>query len=158
MKKIIKFIINQDEKTIIKRLENIFIVGVIFIMILASIYIFLIRGNWTKSNILESQLRGNRIAMALEEYYKDQQYYPEKLDDLLPKYIDKLLPPIAGDGEWEYYKDKWEFSKQTDGSITRTYSDGRTFSLVFRRYRDKHYPYMSYSSRTKTWELVTESF
>ncbi|MCS7062525.1 MAG: hypothetical protein NZM04_00505 [Methylacidiphilales bacterium] len=158
MKKMIKFLINQDEKTIIMWLQNIFIVGVIFIIILASIYIFLIRGNWTKSNILESQLRGNRIAVALEEYFKDHQYYPEKLDDLLSKYIEKLPPPIAGAGEWEYYKPRWDYSKDIDGNIIRTYSAGRTFTLNFRRYRDKHYPYMSYNSRTKTWELVTESF
>ncbi|MBR4826193.1 MAG: hypothetical protein IKZ86_15480 [Spirochaetaceae bacterium] len=42
---------------------------------------------------------GNRIIAALEEYYKDNGYYPQELDEIVPKY----LPEIEETGIYDWF-------------------------------------------------------
>ncbi len=58
--------------------------------------------NWTKENIAESQRRGDVIVAAIEKFHADNKQYPPTLDQLLPKYLSKIDPPIAGNGKWIY--------------------------------------------------------
>ncbi len=48
--------------------------------------------DWCKITKKEQRAidRGNKIIAVLEEYYKDNGFYPQKLDELVPKYLAKI--------------------------------------------------------------------
>lgn len=60
--------------------------------------------NWSTANINESHHRGNQVAKALENYCADNGTYPQKLHELVPRYIDAIPSPVAGNGVWDYEK------------------------------------------------------
>jgi hypothetical protein len=55
-----------------------------------------------KSNVDESKITGNRITSALATYRADHLEFPARLDLLVPKYIPKIDPPVAGSRTWIY--------------------------------------------------------
>lgn len=73
------------------------------------------RSDWSDDLIVESKLRGDEIAVALEKYFRDHSYYPDSLTSLVPKYIESIKQPVAGKRQWEY-------------SLTK---DKRIFNLLF---------------------------
>lgn len=57
--------------------------------------------DWSERKVAESKLRGGKIILALERYYQKNFRYPDKLDELIPEYMDVILTPLAGGSEVE---------------------------------------------------------
>jgi hypothetical protein len=91
-------------------------VGLVGLIVIALwIVFFVLRTNWTPKNIGESQKRGEQIVSALRAYKQENAKYPETLTGLLPKYINRIDPPRAGNRVWDY----------------KTYDNGSNFVLKF---------------------------
>lgn len=58
--------------------------------------------NWNNTNIAESKKRGECIVAALNSYYGDHGRYPDRLNQLVPKYLRNIDSPVAGDRKWIY--------------------------------------------------------
>lgn len=86
------------------------------IMLLPLLFIILL----VITNIISNQIINNeyqkvfksgvKIGSALDQYYKDNQHYPKDLDELVPKYINKI--PKAN-VIWEHSKSGSNFSYST---------------------------------------------
>ena len=94
---------------------------------------------WSDSKLNESKRRGEKINAALQAYKDEKSVFPAKLDLLIPKYIKKIEPPLAGNGEWLY----------------EVYSDGQQYNLGFEGYSDKE-PVCWYAYKTKMWVCDTK--
>ena len=95
-------------------------------------------GNWTKSNIVESQARGNRIVAALDQYKAQNGKYPDSLALLLSGFLGEIEPPLAGNQVWRYAALK----------------DGEDFELGFEGAADE--PTCWYARSRKEWWLDTK--
>jgi hypothetical protein len=93
---------------------------------------------WDKQAVKESEARGNKIVAAIESYKKDKAHYPTDLEELVPTYIAKIEPPVAGNGVWKY----------------RLYENGAVFELTFEDDSD-YKPSCFYRSDEGTWYLDT---
>lgn len=94
---------------------------------------------WTESKITESQRRGSKIVVALDKFEKTEGHFPINLDELVPNYIKKIEPPLAGNGRWSY----------------RLYKNGEVFELSFEGDSPSE-PTSSYRSSSKGWYLDTK--
>ena len=56
--------------------------------------------DWSTEKIKESHRRGDAIVVALEAYKQKSRVYPSHLEELTPNYIERLKPPVAGNGRW----------------------------------------------------------
>jgi hypothetical protein len=56
----------------------------------------------------DTQKRAERIITALESYKEDNSVYPATLEALVPRYLDRIEPPLIGD--------RWEYSAPSAGS------------------------------------------
>ena len=65
--------------------------------------------NWTDQNIRESQRRGDEVMLAINKYFQMHNRYPEKLSGLVPDFIKKVVPPVAGNGTWDYVNEGNDF-------------------------------------------------
>ena len=85
--------------------------------------------------------RGDEIVAALEQYRAENKVYPERLDDLVPKYVPELRTPDYGEKKWDYvyYRDRNDFGLFVWGA---------------KRYLDGYW----YNSSKKKWEVVKNSF
>ncbi len=52
-----------------------------------------------------SRAIGDNIVSAIEQYRVDTGLYPVSLDQLMPKYLPKIEPPVAGRCVWQYKQD-----------------------------------------------------
>ena len=95
--------------------------------------------DWSDASVAESQLRGGRIAAALERYRRDQMTYPADLDALVPQYLAEIEPPVAGNGAWVY----------------TPLDRNAAYNLCFGGSRDDS-PSHIYDSRTQKWSLDTQ--
>ncbi len=76
------------------RLVTVF--GVVLVLIFAT------GCKWSDSKVRQSQSRGNLVVAALESYMQDNGQYPPSLESLVPKYLETIPQPVAGDREWIY--------------------------------------------------------
>jgi hypothetical protein len=83
-----------------------------------------------KASLTQAKL----IVNALNQYYLDENRYPNQLEQLVPKYMATLNPPTVG-GNWKY---------QPDGSA-------KTFRLSFRP--ADRFPVYWYTSNLQQWEM-----
>ena len=84
---------------------------------------------------------GDRIVAALEQYRNDIGHYPDRLNDLVPKYIQQIEPPRYGEKKWDYNHRPGENSFGLYMWGRKAYQDG----------------YL-YNSEKKQWEVVENSF
>ena len=66
-----------------------------------------------------AQRLGNKVVSALEKYRSAEEKYPITLDELVPKYLGKIIPPPWGEGYWIYRsyennKDKFSLAIRPD--------------------------------------------
>ncbi|MGD8452101.1 MAG: hypothetical protein PVJ57_09810 [Phycisphaerae bacterium] len=61
-----------------------------------------LRSDWTPPRIEESKRIGDRILEACAAYHEDHGRYPASLDKLVPEYLDRIEPPVAGSKTWRY--------------------------------------------------------
>jgi hypothetical protein len=94
---------------------------------------------WSDSKVEESKRRGDNINAALEVYKNENSAFPTKLDSLVPKYIKKIEPPLAGNGKWMY----------------EVYDEGQQYDLGFGGDSDKE-PVCWYSHSIKSWVCDTK--
>ncbi len=64
----------------------------------------------------ETKKTGNEIVKALDAYYTENNQYPDSLDDLTPKYLAEVSPPVWGLKRWKYYGLQNEFYLRVDES------------------------------------------
>jgi hypothetical protein len=80
--------------------------------------------NWSRTQIEESKRIGDTIIVQIERYSADHGMYPNSLDDLVPEYLERITPPVAGLKRWEY---------------TRLTSEGAPeYELAFPSNRDRY--------------------
>ncbi|MEQ8769541.1 MAG: hypothetical protein RIB60_03420 [Phycisphaerales bacterium] len=58
--------------------------------------------NWSDRTVTESQAIGDEIIDALGDYHADFGRYPERLEELVPFYLQEIRRPTAGSREWAY--------------------------------------------------------
>ena len=98
----------QKIKELIKRIFVRFIFWtypVLVLIILFFIYMdFLDPNSFQKLTARRNQTFkiGIKIVAALEDYHKDFNQYPKDLNEIVPKYIDKIEPATWGDTGWRY--------------------------------------------------------
>ncbi len=63
----------------------------------------------TAEQLQQTELRGNAIVQALEEYKKSKSQYPDDLKGLVPEYISEIPLPVWGLDEWIYEVEKEGF-------------------------------------------------
>lgn len=80
--------------------------------------------------------RGNLIIHALAAYYKDNDVYPESLEDLIPVYLDKIPNPVLRNG----------FNIRTKFHYLRLISC-KNFTLSFRYDIFSEFYYNSYEAK-----------
>jgi hypothetical protein len=95
--------------------------------------------DWSDASVAETQLRGDRIALALDAYQRDHLGYPYDLDLLVPKYLPQIQPPAAGEGVWKY----------------KVYGEGARYDLTFEGPSEKH-PSFTYSPTTRAWQRKSD--
>jgi len=91
--------------------------------------------SWQTSLVTDSQQVGDQIVNALKQHFNDQGQYPIQLSDLLQKYLDRLLDPLAGDKKWRYETDR----------------EGSWFQLSF-AFDNSEYPNCIFYSDGESWE------
>jgi len=57
---------------------------------------------WSVSRIEESKRRAEPIVTALEAYLANHGAFPERLDALVPRYMQSIPDPTAGSRKWHY--------------------------------------------------------
>ncbi|HEX6307427.1 MAG TPA: hypothetical protein VFZ69_04515 [Longimicrobiales bacterium] len=55
-----------------------------------------------QGDLEESKRRGATLVQALRAYHAGHGTYPERLDELVPRYIAAVEPPTWGLGQWRY--------------------------------------------------------
>ena len=55
------------------------------------------------AKVRQSEQIGDRIVAAIERYHHREGHYPAKLEELVPRDIPAILPPIEGRKKWEYW-------------------------------------------------------
>ncbi|MCK4752949.1 MAG: hypothetical protein KAS75_05850 [Planctomycetes bacterium] len=55
-----------------------------------------------KADRTETVTVGDEIVKALDSYFGDHSKYPNSLEALVPKYLDKVKPPTWGEDGWQY--------------------------------------------------------
>lgn len=91
--------------------------------------------------------RGNKIISALETYYNDNGFYPQKLDELVPKY----LPKIENTGFFDFFMRPRRYIYRPEFSYVQ-------FSLYYNLYFTSFYFIIFdtdfwYSSERKIWSV-----
>ena len=113
------------------------------ILALFLVYIFVLGlggcSKWSDEKVDESKKRGDRIIAALENYRNEHSAYPNSLNDLMPKYLKSIEPPVAGNCKWRY----------------DTYEDGKAFRLIFEDETPDE-PTGWYDSKKERWSLDTK--
>ena len=82
--------------------------------------------DWTPAKIQQSKAIGNKILDAIDQYHADNGSFPERLEDLVPKYLKEVKPPTAGTREWQYGRSDgtgWFETGEPDCSLS--FSRGR---------------------------------
>jgi hypothetical protein len=59
--------------------------------------------DWSQPSIATSKQTGDKIMAALEAYRADNSVFPQRLEDLIPRYLERIDPPLAGDRQWHYW-------------------------------------------------------
>lgn len=90
---------------------------------------------WTPARIAESKAIGDDIVVALREFRKDHETYPIDLQRLVPDYLDRLDPPVAGTQRWLY----------------SVQGNGHRFELAFAE-NEYELPKMYVTSEDFTWK------
>jgi hypothetical protein len=57
---------------------------------------------WSDKQIHETERRGDIVRSALEEYKRQIGTYPNNLEQLVPKYLERLPLPTVGEKKWSY--------------------------------------------------------
>ena len=122
---------------IMKRRINNFWIKLFGLTILISL--FGCSNRWSDSNVAESKKRGNNINKALLAYKTENSIYPERLDLLVPKYLEKIESPMAGNRKWIY----------------EVYDSNQQYNLGFEGYSEKE-PVCWYGSKSKIWVCDTK--
>lgn len=65
---------------------------------------------WRHGFVTESEARGDSLVGALKRYNADHGHFPKSLNDLVPKYIQQVRPPVAGNKKWDYWTSGEKFS------------------------------------------------
>ena len=82
---------------------------------------------WWDEESEKSKEIGNKIVVAIENYYQDFGNYPKSLEDLIPRYLDEIPQTTTGHGfayqlyENNYYVLKFPFTRR---NIACGYSNG----------------------------------
>lgn len=77
--------------------------GPAFTMALTAAAIFALSWGWSISAFDLTASRASRVTQALGRYYEDYQRYPDQLDELTPRYLLLLPPPVVvRQGDWCY--------------------------------------------------------
>ncbi len=82
---------------------------------------------------------GNKIIGALEAYHADNNEYPVSLDELVPRYLDKVERPTWGLRVWEY---------------SLMHLNRQEYELAVGANRD-YYPVLFYTSKGRRWYYDT---
>jgi hypothetical protein len=88
----------------------------------------------------ETMIIGGDIINVLETYHSEHGRYPNTLDDLIPKYITQIKPPLWGETGWLYKRHKKDFVLE----VGYEFGDG-----------DYLYPVIFYSSSHGSWIVDT---
>ena len=96
-------------------------------------------GNWSDDKVKDSQVRGDRIASALNQHYTDKGSFPATLEDLVPDYIQEIEPPLAGNQRWKY----------------NVIDSGSDFTLIFED-NSSSLPTSWRKSQSKRWSFDTK--
>ena len=80
----------------------------VFLAILLCVLLFVLTNQYIKKkNDLmryeNSRNIGEGIIAALQKYKKDNNVFPNDLEQLVPDYLQEIRPPIWGDCEWIYF-------------------------------------------------------
>lgn len=91
-------------------------------------------GSWSPARIQESMKRGDRILGAIADFRANEGRFPTGLDELVPRYLDRIQLPNAGSRLWHYRVDV--------ADCTLTFGYGQYV-----------YPccYKTYSRRSEAW-------
>jgi hypothetical protein len=109
-------------------------------LIFVAIACLILDQSWSDRNIEISQNIGDDIAIALDNYFKDNSRYPDSLSSLVPKYLQSIHQPVAGDRRWVYftYKDNIDYYL---GFVKSVSNDNPLYM----------YPSCRYVSKIKQW-------
>lgn len=58
--------------------------------------------NWSDDHVRETKHRGEQVRDALKQYQRQTGTYPSKLEQLVPKYIERIPLPTVGKKTWSY--------------------------------------------------------
>lgn len=84
---------------------------------------------WTPERIEQSKRIGDRILAACAAYHSEHGQFPPTLESLVPRYIDRIDPPIAGSETWEY--------SQSRGRCFLSFGQGKHLYPCYFRSSDK---------------------
>lgn len=92
------------------------------------------RETWTNQSVASSIQYGNTVVSAINSYYDANGTYPQKLELLLPQYLQAIPLPTAGTRMWKY-------------TIA---PDQQSYTLQFSMNKDL-YPSVYWNSKMRTW-------
>ena len=76
------------------------------------------------------------VVQAIESFRKDQKVYPRTLDEIAPKYLEKI-PPKAGEREFSYIRTSDEkYNIRVDAKNGGSYSGSCSYSEIEDHWRD----------------------
>lgn len=108
---------------------------------------------WNPENVQKTIDSGNEIISALSAFQKDTGAFPDSLDALVPKYLEKIPAPSVPDYVWEYerFKSDGEYKRYEESD--EEYENGvDTFHLSV-SYGEYRYPAAGYNSNYKCWHI-----
>jgi hypothetical protein len=74
--------------------------------------------DWSKSALDQTEMDGDKVISALKHYRADENKYPPQLEQLVPKYIDKIPAPLVGNRTWQYLTNENAFGLVVESSDT----------------------------------------
>lgn len=77
--------------------------GPLFVVAVLTIHVLALNLGWRVSAFELTERRAERVDRAIQEYYQDQGNYPTSLDELTPRYLLMITPPVVvRQGDWCY--------------------------------------------------------
>ncbi len=101
--------------------------GPAFTLALTAVAVFALSWGWSVSAFKLTNSRASRVTEALGRYFEDHQRYPDQLDELTPRYLLLLPPPVVvRQGDWCYQSSGENYALgYISGEFTYSTSDFR---------------------------------
>ncbi|MGH7448343.1 MAG: hypothetical protein ACREK1_02870 [Longimicrobiales bacterium] len=119
----------------------------------AGVYLYAHRD---EGKLEQSKQRGAELVQALDEYHSEHGTYPEQLEQLVPRHIDKVRPPLWGLRRWRYRRYATaDAAAQPPAAVVQDSTEyaSRVYFQLSVAAHESGYPVLYYDTEARRWVL-----